>query len=77
MASTKHSPLRAIRAKCLDCSCYNAAEVRKCTVEDCALYPYRMGKNPYYGLGTKHQSRIPSSQPRHSGRFGKKPDSGE
>jgi hypothetical protein len=40
------SPLRAIRKKCLDCSCDNTAEVRKCVVTDCALFPFRMGKNP-------------------------------
>jgi hypothetical protein len=38
------SPLKAIRAKCLDCCCYQIAEVRYCPVE-CPLKPYRMGKN--------------------------------
>lgn len=32
----------AIRAKCLDCS-LNSAEVRKCVVVTCALWPYRTG----------------------------------
>lgn len=45
MAQT--NPVKAIRAKCLDCSCDSAAEVRKCPVTDCALYPFRFGKNPY------------------------------
>lgn len=40
------TPLKAIRAKCLDCA-YNAAEVRLCPCTDCALYPFRLGKNPY------------------------------
>lgn len=40
------SPLRAIRAKCLDCCCFNSAEVRRCTVEKCPLYGYRMGHKP-------------------------------
>lgn len=39
---------KAIRAKCLDCSCGSQKEVRECVIPDCPLYPYRMGKNPYY-----------------------------
>jgi hypothetical protein len=43
----KKSPLlRIIQAKCLDCS-HSASEVRKCTAVDCALWPYRMGENPF------------------------------
>ena len=41
--------LSAIRAKCLDCCCGNVAEVRKCTAAGCALWPHRMGKNPFHG----------------------------
>jgi hypothetical protein len=37
--------MKAIRAKCLDCS-HNAAEVRKCTAHDCPLWPLRMGSQP-------------------------------
>ena len=40
------TPLRAIRLKCLDCCGESALEVKLCTVSRCALYPYRMGKNP-------------------------------
>jgi hypothetical protein len=40
------SPLKAIRAKCLDCMCDQPSEVRLCPCENCALYPYRMGHNP-------------------------------
>src|SRR5262245_50633995 len=42
------NPLKAIREKCLDCCCGNAAEVRKCVATDCALWPFRMGKNPFH-----------------------------
>jgi hypothetical protein len=35
------------RDKCLDCCCANAAEVRKCVAVDCALWPFRMGTNPF------------------------------
>lgn len=40
------SPLKAIRAKCIDCCCGNQQEVRLCPAEDCPVWPYRMGHNP-------------------------------
>ena len=40
------TPIRAIRAKCLDCCANQAQEVRLCPCYDCPLYPYRMGHNP-------------------------------
>ena len=39
--------LSAIRAKCLDCCCAQQSEVRKCTATGCALWPFRMGQNPW------------------------------
>jgi hypothetical protein len=39
--------LRAIRAKCLDCSGGSHAEIADCLVKTCALYPFRMGRNPW------------------------------
>ena len=41
------NPVKAIRAKCLDCCCGNSAEVKLCPSTDCALHPFRLGKNPY------------------------------
>lgn len=41
------NPLKAIREKCLDCTCQQPVEVKECTVKLCALYPFRMGTNPY------------------------------
>ena len=38
------TPMKAIRAKCLDCSCYQPKKVRLCPVTQCPLWPYRMGK---------------------------------
>ena len=40
------TPTKAIRAKCLDCCCGSAKEVRLCTNKKCSLYPYRFGKKP-------------------------------
>lgn len=49
----KHvTPLKAIRAKCLECCAGSAHEVKLCHISDCALWVYRMGRNPRRaGLG--------------------------
>lgn len=46
MEEKKLTPMKAIRAKCLDCCCWQANEVKLCQVKDCPLYIYRMGHNP-------------------------------
>ncbi len=47
MNDTKQrTPLKAIRAKCLDCVCFQPSEVRKCPAKECPLWPFRMGRNP-------------------------------
>ena len=40
------TPIKAIRANCLDCMCGQQKEVRLCPSTDCPLYPYRMGHRP-------------------------------
>ncbi len=40
------TPLKAIRAKCLECSGHHPKEVRFCTNTDCPLYFFRLGTNP-------------------------------
>ena len=40
------TPVKAIRAKCLDCSGGSEKEVRECRIVACSLHPYRMGKRP-------------------------------
>ena len=40
------TPIKAIRKKCLDCTCGQYEEIRKCTVINCTLYPYRKGCRP-------------------------------
>ena len=40
------TPIKAIRAKCLDCCGNQRNEVRQCTCTKCSLYPYRMGHRP-------------------------------
>lgn len=40
------TPLKAIRAKCLECSGGRRSEVERCQIRECPLYAYRHGKNP-------------------------------
>jgi hypothetical protein len=64
------TPLKAIRAKCLDCSAGSQKDVRECPITDCVLYQYRMGKNPKRkGIGGftrltkgKQNDQVPSVQ---------------
>lgn len=46
MKVTNTSFTRAIRDKCMDCCAGNDAEVRKCELVECPLFPYRFGCSP-------------------------------
>ena len=35
------TPVKAIKAKCLDCCCGDRGEVKECPVKDCPLWQYR------------------------------------
>lgn len=60
---SKLTPMRAIRAKCLDCSCGQIQEVKECAITKCSLYPYRFGKNPNRaGIGN-HNAQIVRKTP--------------
>ena len=39
------TPVKAIRAKCIECSGGNRSEADRCQIKDCPLYAYRHGKN--------------------------------
>lgn len=41
------SPMKVIRARCLDCCGGSQQEVRFCVAVDCPAWAYRMGKNPF------------------------------
>lgn len=43
----QNNPVKAIREKCLDCCGGSKAEIRKCVSTDCAIWPFRMGTNPF------------------------------
>ena len=40
------TPIKAIRANCLECSAGQVREVELCPIKRCPLYPYRMGRRP-------------------------------
>jgi hypothetical protein len=42
------SPVKAVRAFCLECCKESALEVKLCPAEECPLHAFRFGKNPYY-----------------------------
>ena len=48
------SPLKAIRAKCQDCSYLQPSEIRLCEAVNCALWPFRAGKHPLVGRRRKN-----------------------
>lgn len=37
------TPLKAIRAKCIDCCCGSRKEVEACELSKCPLYEFRLG----------------------------------
>lgn len=41
------SPLKAIRANCIECCCGDKTEVKLCEIENCPLHPFRLGHNPF------------------------------
>lgn len=38
--------VEVIREKCRQCSPEGTKQIRECSIPDCSLYPYRMGKRP-------------------------------
>lgn len=49
-AMTGKSKAAGIKAKCLDCCCWQRKEVELCPAPDCPLYPYRP-----YRKGAEHE----------------------
>ena len=40
------TPIKAIRAKCLECCMGSRKEVASCRITDCPLWEYRLGRRP-------------------------------
>jgi hypothetical protein len=60
------TPLRAIRAKCRDCSCGSTRYVKQCPSTDCPLWTFRFGLRPAtarrrYGPDLMDPCRMPES----------------
>jgi len=55
--------VKSIRLHCLWCCCGSFALVRDCSVTDCPLWKYRMGKNPARkGIGKKDKMPLESEK---------------
>lgn len=50
------NPVKAIRAKCLDCCGDMPSVVADCHIVACALHPFRMGKNPFRKIREKTEA---------------------
>lgn len=59
--SERVTPIKAIRAKCLDC-CYNAHEVKMCVSIKCPLHPFRFGKVPYIKRELTDEQRVAATE---------------
>jgi hypothetical protein len=51
-----YSVMDAIRRKCLDCSGFQQVEVADCHITRCALWPYRMGRNPFHAKAAENMA---------------------
>lgn len=67
----EQSPLKSIRAKCLDCCCGQVSEVKNCQIEQCALWKYRMGKSGRTRTMTDEQ-KLAAAERMKSARLAKK-----
>lgn len=57
------SPLKAIRAHCIECGGDSYAEANKCTATGCNLWPYRMGKNPFDKRAKRNSLELTKAKP--------------
>lgn len=55
--TSRKNPVKAIRLKCLDCSGGSSAEVAQCAITGCALYPFRLGRNPFRTVELSEEER--------------------
>lgn len=65
------TPLKAIRAKCMDCMYEQINEIRLCPCTDCPLWEYRLGHNP----NIKHEmtpARVAATEKLKSSRISQK-----
>lgn len=53
----KRPILDAIRQNCIECCSGNQAEVRRCSMIACPMWPYRMGSNPFVSRDYTEEQR--------------------
>lgn len=58
--STITSPVKAIRAFCLECCGDSPTEVKYCTSARCPLKPFRFGRNPFHTRSLTEEQRAAS-----------------
>ncbi|MDA7568639.1 hypothetical protein N8742_02915 [Emcibacteraceae bacterium] len=54
----KEPTLKIIRKYCMDCCCHQSSEVSKCVSDDCPLWPYRMGTNPFRTIKSVSENQL-------------------
>lgn len=69
MTTAPRNPLRAVRAHCLKCCGGSPRMVAECPSADCALFPFRMGRNPFRAPVSEAQKKRASEnfRPKSSG----------
>lgn len=72
MSDTITSPVKAIRAFCLDCVGGSANEVKLCPSTKCALRPFRFGKNPFTKRELTDEQRAAAAERLRNAREAKK-----
>lgn len=58
----KLTPMKAIRKKCLECSCGSSTEVRECPVIKCPLWTYRSGHRPKTDILSTEEEEMENTQ---------------
>lgn len=56
------TPIKAIKAKCLDCCCGQREEVKACSAKECPLWQFRLGKNPNRSRNMTDEQRKAASE---------------
>lgn len=49
MKQRKLTAMSAIKEKCMECGGWSYKELKLCPATDCALWPFRFGRNPKKG----------------------------
>ena len=55
------TPLKAIRANCLECA-DSTHEVKLCPCVECPLHPFRFGKNPFIKREMTEEQRFAAAE---------------